>query len=625
MGIPLDTRGIKARASAQQATGTVTGFAENLFSAFDQFRRENLSVSEVNQWGQEWEQQAELAKKHGADLLNNWNTPPDRAALEWMQQHPGPMSLQTYWHEQRDKQIAELKQRFPDAGFKTNIEMFENMVGRLAKERTTANQVRARASGAGEFGAFLGDMGGALSDPVVALTLPFGASASANILRASLTEAVIASTTEAAIQPQVAKFRAAIGNPQAEGEALRNILLAGGGAAAFVSAIKGIPMGYRALANRYRAEIEAGRIKPNTQQRAALDLLERHADESEANPYNRALEGTTEAHAANLRKADEAAAEGTAVPPKDLQAPTVTKAAGNTLFERRRDPETRKRLENMTREELLQEVKIDRLTGISSERAFENAPKKAFVASIDLDSLKWINDNMSHGAGDDMFRKVGQAFRDAFGGVEDVFRKGGDEFAAHADSEKALITALEKARSRLKRAKIKVIKPDGTVIEKHGIEFSFTTGRTFDEADLKLKAEKDARTARGERAERGVQPRGVVRRFGPSAARNTARGRTPARVDSAAVSRETGERLTPDEIDQQLLEAAEGLGAEVKALLAEKPDLKVPGADTVDESGNVVTSTVSAQKLLDDAAEEQRLAKEFEACVVGPAPAEAAA
>ncbi len=625
MAIPLDTRQIESRANAQQATGAVTGFSENLFSAFDQFRRENLSTSEGNQWGAEWQQQFDLAKKHGVDTVPHFSSQADPGAVEWMKANPGH-SLPEYWHQQREQQFNELKQRFPDAGFKTNIEMFEGMTSRLAGERAEANRVRARASGTGQLGAFIGDVGGAVSDPVVALTLPFGASSGASILRAALTEAALASATEASIQPQIAQFRAAIGNPQAEGEALQNILLAGGGTAALVTALKGIPMGYRALADHYRKSVEEGRLKPTVTEQAALDLLDRHASESESNPYNRSMEGATEAHAANLRKADNAAAEGGIVTGKDLEAPAVSKTGGS-VFERRKDTATRKRLEDMTKEELLQEVKIDKLSGLSSWRAFEAAPKKRFIASIDLDGLKFLNDEMGHGAGDEMLKKVGKAIADAMGGTDDAFRKGGDEFAAQANSEKALNAAMVKAQDRLKRAKIKVIKPDGSIIEKHGIEFSFTTGRTFDEADAKLKSEKDARTARGERAERGAEPPGLVRKPGRAAGRNAVRGRTPARVGEAGpVPRGTGEnRATPEDIELQVIEADEALVGEVDALLLEKPDLKVAGADTVDESGNLTTSTVTAARLLEDAAEEQRLAKEFEACVLGPAPKEAAA
>lgn len=320
--LPLDTRDIRTQAAQNPATGEFTGFAENLFSAFDQFRRENLSVSEVQQFGQEWDKQLELAKKHGIDTTLSMHMTPSPADITAMQAQPGIPS-HVYFLNKRNDEFRKLKAQYPDAGFKTNEELFEGMVERLAKERGTAASVRARATGFGSFGAGLGDVSGAVSDPLVMLTLPFGAAGSANFLRTVLTEAAIASTTEAVIQPQVAQFRESIGNPQAPGEAVTNVLLAGAGAGTAAAVLKSIPLGYRALLSHYRAQRDAGLLPPATEkERAAEAFLERLTEESDSNPFPKADE-TNELHAANLAAAERAVAGGELPAPGALRPASV--------------------------------------------------------------------------------------------------------------------------------------------------------------------------------------------------------------------------------------------------------------------------------------------------------------
>jgi len=160
-------------------------------------------------------------------------------------------------------------------------------------------------------------------------------------------------------------------------------------------------------------------------------------------------------------------------------------------------------------DQLHTELTTDSLTGLPNENAYREAESMPAAASIDLDSLKWINDHMGHEKGDEMFRKVGEAFRDATGAT--IYRKGGDEFIAQGQSEEAIQNALQSAQERLANATITVALPNGNQITKTGIEFSFVTGKTYEAADVQLKSEKEARTEAGLRTERGREPTGVVR------------------------------------------------------------------------------------------------------------------
>jgi diguanylate cyclase (GGDEF)-like protein len=645
MGIPLDSRQIQQQAAMTPALGAPTGLLENTFAALDQFRRENIITSEVNNWGEEWQAQHDLALKHGVDLLANWNQPPDQAALQWMAETG--RSAPEYWHQKRDQQVAALKQQFPDAGFKTNEEMFVGMTERLAQQRAGAESVRARATGPGQFGAFLGDTAGAVSDPLVALTLPFGASAGASILRASLTEAVLASATEAAIQPQVAQFRAAIGNPQAEGEAMRNILLAGAGAGTLAAGLRAIPVGYRALAQQFRKEVDAGRIKPNVQQQAALDLLERQAAEEDSNPFNRSLEGATEAHAANLKAADTAAREGTTVKAADLQAPERPADAGE-LIERRSNTAKRQEVENLqarvsdlkgklargeaTQDEVLKALDdLDnalhtstKAPALKNERAFNNflaGKENQPVLFFDLDNFKKINDELSHDVGDQVINAVGNLAREVSDelGIP-VFHKGGDEFLGGGADSEALTNLGKAVQKRLSNANIEVELPDGSLktIKEVRLSFGVSSGKTVKDsvnaAEAALIADKQRRKAAGLRTDRPDElPGGQPGRENPQ-------NRVPQATTVDRVPRETRD---PELIEQGIAESDAQLKAEVDALLLENPELKVAGEPVADEAGEVVSSTVTARQLLEEADAELAAAAEFTACVAGTTEAAA--
>ena len=83
----------------------------------------------------------------------------------------------------------------------------------------------------------------------------------------------------------------------------------------------------------------------------------------------------------------------------------------------------------------------DPLTGTLNRRGFEQKISKLFneegepyqplaVASIDMDGLKYINDNFGHNAGDEAIKEIANILDTALNPGEFVARMGGDEFAA---------------------------------------------------------------------------------------------------------------------------------------------------------------------------------------------------
>lgn len=83
----------------------------------------------------------------------------------------------------------------------------------------------------------------------------------------------------------------------------------------------------------------------------------------------------------------------------------------------------------------------DSLTGLYNRRGFEENISKIFtngtfekhgiaVASIDMDGLKWINDNLGHAAGDEALKAIATCLESSLQPNEFATRMGGDEFSA---------------------------------------------------------------------------------------------------------------------------------------------------------------------------------------------------
>lgn len=81
----------------------------------------------------------------------------------------------------------------------------------------------------------------------------------------------------------------------------------------------------------------------------------------------------------------------------------------------------------------------DLMTGLLNRSAYEtrlknyskNRVDKSFVyVSIDINNLKHTNDTLGHAAGDELIKAIALCMQDSFGSYGELFRTGGDEFAA---------------------------------------------------------------------------------------------------------------------------------------------------------------------------------------------------
>jgi GGDEF domain-containing protein len=179
--------------------------------------------------------------------------------------------------------------------------------------------------------------------------------------------------------------------------------------------------------------------------------------------------------------------------------------------ERRRDTAERRRIAEMSPEEMRRELLTSDKTGLPNRRAFEDAehaaPAKA-IAMSDADGLKALNDRYGYAAGDQLLKAKAEELQAA--GVE-AYHDKGDEFLYRGESPEELSRKLEVAREGLRNREIEVTMKDGTVRRFKGADFSYGIGKDADAAESKLKQHKAEREASGERARgelRGIQETG---------------------------------------------------------------------------------------------------------------------
>lgn len=209
------------------------------------------------------------------------------------------------------------------------------------------------------------------------------------------------------------------------------------------------------------------------------------------------------------------------------------KDAGMPFGDRRTDSATRRKVAEMSPDEMRAALMTDEMTGLGNRRAYEDAPKQPVQASIDADSLKWINDNMGHQAGDDMLRAIGAAMKAE--GL-DGYHISGDEFVAQFKTQAEAAEALARVTKRLEQTVISMTQADGSVVQKTGVQITAGIGKDYEAADAALKQSKAEREAAGLRAARGEAPAGVKRTADPFSER-------PRTVDELPPAAEVADSL----------------------------------------------------------------------------------
>jgi GGDEF domain-containing protein len=154
----------------------------------------------------------------------------------------------------------------------------------------------------------------------------------------------------------------------------------------------------------------------------------------------------------------------------------------------------RRRVAEMSPEELRRALLTSEVTGLPNRRAFDEAGRAAAIAMSDVDGLKAWN-KLCDEAGNALLRAKAEALRQA--GLE-AYHDKGDEFLCRGDDGKELQANLERARAILRDRKVTVQRPDGKSVTFTGADFSYGVGKDINKAESALKRNKANRESSGE-------------------------------------------------------------------------------------------------------------------------------
>jgi GGDEF domain-containing protein len=168
---------------------------------------------------------------------------------------------------------------------------------------------------------------------------------------------------------------------------------------------------------------------------------------------------------------------------------------GDRMIERRSDHLTRKRVSEMSPEEMRTALLVSAKTGLPNRRAFDEGETTAFVAMIDANGLKALNDTCGYSAGDVLICRLADVLHQV--GL-DAYHDKGDEFLTKGKSYQDLKGKLSEALRLLERQPFAVSALNGRVTTIEGADFCFGIGTNLEEAEKSLKHQKELRKVANE-------------------------------------------------------------------------------------------------------------------------------
>src|ERR1700693_5921317 len=121
------------------------------------------------------------------------------------------------------------------------------------------------------------------------------------------------------------------------------------------------------------------------------------------------------------------------------------------MVERRVDFATRKRVAEMSADEMKHALLTSDKTGLPNRRAFDEGDPSLFVAMSDIDGLKMMNDTHGYAAGDMLIHTFAEVLLTV--GL-DAYHDKGDEFLCKGNSFQELNTKFSQAQYLMKGQKL---------------------------------------------------------------------------------------------------------------------------------------------------------------------------
>ena len=163
------------------------------------------------------------------------------------------------------------------------------------------------------------------------------------------------------------------------------------------------------------------------------------------------------------------------------------------MTERRTDHLTRKRVEQMSPEEMRHALLISDKTGLPNRRSFDEGDVSPWIAMSDVNGLKALNDEFGYSAGDALIRRFAEVLIRV--GL-DAYHDKGDEFLFKGKTYQDLNEKLSQAQRILRQEPFPVLAVDGgRITTVPGADFCFGIGTDLKEAEVSLKRQKELRKA----------------------------------------------------------------------------------------------------------------------------------
>jgi len=160
------------------------------------------------------------------------------------------------------------------------------------------------------------------------------------------------------------------------------------------------------------------------------------------------------------------------------------------MVDRRIDHLKRKRVAEMSPDEMRVALLTSEKTGLPNKRAFDEGPVSPFVAMSDINGLKALNDEFGYSSGDVLISR----FAEVLVSVElDAYHDKGDEFLYKGNSYKELNQKLTRAQMLMRDQPLVISALDGRIATVPGGEFCYGIGTNLTEAERSLKHQKELR------------------------------------------------------------------------------------------------------------------------------------
>ncbi len=158
------------------------------------------------------------------------------------------------------------------------------------------------------------------------------------------------------------------------------------------------------------------------------------------------------------------------------------------MTERRTDHVTRKRVSEMSPEEMRHALLVSEKTGLPNRRAFDESEASPYVAMSDVNGLKALNDEYGYAAGDILIHRFAEVLLSV--GL-DVYHDKGDEFLCKGKSFRELNQKFAQAQRILREQPFVVPSVHDRISTINGAEFCFGIGTNLTEAERSLKHQKE--------------------------------------------------------------------------------------------------------------------------------------